>query len=72
MEQNMASIAMNRRPFDLAEGHCHRCLAYSRRYGLEGEEKVTMAFEALKLCCYLQDYQDNYSGALLFAEECYN
>jgi hypothetical protein len=71
-EQNMAVIAINRRQFDLAEGHCQRCLAYSRRYGSEGEEKITMIFQALKLCCSLQDYQVNYSDAIFFAEECYN
>jgi hypothetical protein len=36
-ERNMAVITINRRQFDLAEGHCQRCLAYSRRYGLEGD-----------------------------------
>jgi tetratricopeptide (TPR) repeat protein len=71
-EQNMAIIAMSRRQFDTAEGHCQRCLAYSRRYGLEGEEKITMIFTALKLCCSLRNYQDNYSDALSFAEEGYN
>jgi hypothetical protein len=46
MEQNMAVTTMNRRQYALAEGHCQRCLAYSKRYGLEGEEKITMIFEA--------------------------
>jgi hypothetical protein len=64
---NMAVITMNRRQFDLAEGHCQRFLAYSRRYGLEGEKKISMIFEALKLCCYLQNRKHNYSGALSFA-----
>jgi tetratricopeptide (TPR) repeat protein len=71
-EHSMAAITMNRRQFDLAEGHSQRCLGYSRRYGLEGEEKITMMFDALKLCCSLQDHQDNYSDAVTFAEECYN
>jgi hypothetical protein len=48
VEQNMAVIAMQRIQFDLAEGHCHRGLAYSRRYGLEGENKTTMIFTALR------------------------
>jgi hypothetical protein len=56
MEQNMAAIAMHRRQFGLAEGHCQRCLDYSRRYGLEGEEKITMIFGALKVCCCSQDH----------------
>jgi hypothetical protein len=72
MEQNMVVLAIIRRQFDLAEGHCQRCLAYSRRYGLEEEDKITMIFQALKLCCSLQDHQRNYSGALPFVEECYN
>jgi hypothetical protein len=71
-EQHMAIITMERRQFDLAEGHCQRSLAYSRRYGLEGKEKITMIYQALKLYCSLQDHQDNYSNALSFAEECYN
>jgi hypothetical protein len=71
-EHNMAKITMNKRQFDLAEGHCQRCLAYSRRYGLEGEEKITMIFQSLRLCCSLQERQGNYLDAVTFAEECYN
>lgn len=36
-EQSVAAHSINRRQFDAAEGHCERCLAYSRRYGLEDE-----------------------------------
>jgi hypothetical protein len=68
----MAAIAMNRRQFHLSEGQCQRCFAYSRRFELEGEGKITMIFLALKLCCSLQDQQYNQSGALSFAAECYN
>jgi hypothetical protein len=71
-EQNMAIITVNRRQFDLAEGHCQRSLAYSRRYGSEGEDKISMIFNALKSCCSLQESQDKFSDALSFAEECYN
>jgi hypothetical protein len=71
-EHNMAVIAMNKRQFNLAEGHCQRCLAYSRRYGLLGEKKTTMIFTALKTYCTLRNHQDNYSDAVTFAEECYN
>jgi hypothetical protein len=63
-EQNMAAIAIDRRQWDLAEVHCRRCLAYSRRYGLEEGNKITMIFEALR--------HGNYSDAVTFAEECYN
>jgi tetratricopeptide (TPR) repeat protein len=71
-ELNMAVIAMNKGQFNLAEGHCQRCLAYSRRYGLEGEEKITMIFHALSTYCSLRERQGNYSDAVTFAEECYN
>jgi hypothetical protein len=53
IEQNMAAIAINRRQFDLAEGHFQRCLAYSKRYGLESEKKITMIFQALSTYCSL-------------------
>jgi tetratricopeptide (TPR) repeat protein len=71
-EQNMAAITMNRRQLDLAEGHCQRCLAYLRTYGLEGKKKITMIFDALSTYCSLRDRQGNYSDAVTFAEECYN
>jgi tetratricopeptide (TPR) repeat protein len=71
-EQNMAFINISRRQFNLAEGHCQRCLAYSRRYGLEGENKITLIYLALKTYCSLRDGQGNYSDAVIFAEECYN
>jgi hypothetical protein len=72
VEQAMAFLSTNRRQFNLAEGHCQRCLAYSRRYGLEGEEKITMIFSALKIYCTLRERQGNYLDAVSFAEECYN
>jgi tetratricopeptide (TPR) repeat protein len=68
----MAIVTMNRRQFNLTEGHCQRSLAYSRRYGLEGEEKITMIFTALSTYCTLRERQGNYSDAVIFAEECYN
>jgi hypothetical protein len=72
-EQNMAVIAINRMKYDLAEGHSQRSLAYSRRYGLEGEEmKTTMIFTALSTYCSLRERQGNYSDAVTFAEACYN
>jgi tetratricopeptide (TPR) repeat protein len=71
-EQKMADIAMNRRQFDLAEEHCQRCLAYSRRYSLEGEEKITMMVTSLTIYSALRQRQGNLSDALTFAEECYN
>jgi hypothetical protein len=52
-EQNMAKIATHRRQFDLAEEHCQRCLAYSRRYGLEGKYNISAA------SCTLEGGQDH-------------
>jgi hypothetical protein len=57
---------------DLAEGHYQRCLAYSRRYGLEGEKKITDIFTALEAYCTLRQLQGDNSGGLIFAEEAYN
>jgi hypothetical protein len=39
IERNMASVTINRNQFDVAEGHCHRCLPSARRLGVEGEDK---------------------------------
>jgi tetratricopeptide (TPR) repeat protein len=72
LEANMASMAMNKRQFDVAEGLCERCLAYSKRYGLEGEKKITMNFNALNMYSSLRERQGNYSDAVICAEECYN
>jgi hypothetical protein len=71
-EQSMAAIAMNREQFDSADGHCQRCLAYSRRYGLEGEDEITMIFTALRTYCTLREKQGNISDAVTFAEKGYN
>jgi tetratricopeptide (TPR) repeat protein len=71
-EQNMAKVTGNRRQFDVMEGHCQRCLVYSRRYELEGEEKTTSIFDALRAYVTLRQHQGNLSDALTFAEECYN
>jgi hypothetical protein len=72
IEQLMAGVTINLNQLDIAEGHCQRCLAYSRRYGLEGEMKITNILAALKLYCTLRQRQIDYSGALIFAEEAYN
>jgi hypothetical protein len=72
VEQNMAALTINSQQLDIAEGHCQRCLAYSRRYGLEGETKTTNIFKALRTYCNLWEMRSDYSGALSFAEEAYN
>jgi tetratricopeptide (TPR) repeat protein len=72
IEQNMAIALINECRYDTAEGHCQRCLVYSKRYGLEGEVKTSMIFGALRAYCRLRINQENYSHAQIYAEECYN
>jgi hypothetical protein len=71
-EGNIAMVAIRRNQFDVAEGHCHRCLAYSRRLGVEGEDKTTSIFQALRTYVTLRQYQGDYSSAVSLAEEAYN
>jgi hypothetical protein len=70
-KQNMAALTSNSNQFDVAEGHCQRSLAYSRRYGLEGEKKITMTFTALKTYFNLRKRQGDNPDALTLAEEGY-
>jgi tetratricopeptide (TPR) repeat protein len=72
IEGNMALVAISRNQFDVAEGHCHRRLAHSRRLGVEGEDKTTSIFEALRTYIVLRQNQGDSSGAVSFAEEAYN
>jgi hypothetical protein len=69
VEQNMAALTINSQQFDIAEGHCQRCLAYSRRYGSEGEEKTTHILKALEINCCLRQMQTDYSGAVILLEK---
>jgi hypothetical protein len=71
-EGNMAIIAIRRNQFDVAEGHCHRSLAHSRRLGVEGENKTTSIFEALRTYVGLRQNQGDFPSAVSFAEEAYN
>jgi tetratricopeptide (TPR) repeat protein len=68
----MAALTMERNQFDKSEGHCQRCLVYSRRFDVEGERKITLIFEALRSHVLLRSRQGNFSGAVEFAEEAYN
>jgi hypothetical protein len=68
----MAASTININQLDIAGAHCQRCLAYSRRYGLEGENKITDSLTALKIYCNLRQRQKGYSSAVTFAEEAYN
>jgi hypothetical protein len=72
LERNMASLVMNRNQFDVAEGHCRRCLVHSRTLGVEGEKKITSIFEALRTYVELRQLQGDFAGAVAFAEEAYN
>lgn len=71
-EHNMTVVIVSRGDFDLAEGHCQRCLAYSQRLRVEGEKKTSSIFEALSVSCHLRQQQGRDSEAVVFAEECYN
>jgi hypothetical protein len=68
LERNLASLAFNRDE----ERHFHRCLVNSRRFRIEGEDKITSIFEALGLLVNLRQCQGDYSSAVTFAEEAYN
>jgi hypothetical protein len=68
----VATVTGSRRQFDVTEGHCQRCLLYSRRYELEGEKKNASIFTALRTYCILRQQQGNLSDALTIAEEAYN
>jgi hypothetical protein len=72
LERDMSAVYMNKNQFDVAEGHCYRCLLNSRRLALEGEDKITSIFEALCIYVKLRQLQGDYSGAVTFAEEAYN
>jgi uncharacterized protein YyaL (SSP411 family) len=68
----MARLSIKRNQFDVAEGHCQRCLVYSRRFEVEDKKKTTLIFEALHGYILLRSRQGNNSGAVEFAEEAYN
>jgi tetratricopeptide (TPR) repeat protein len=72
LDRNAAYLAMNRGQFDVAEGHCYRCLVNSRRLALEGEDKTTSIFNAFSNYVLLRQHQGDFSGAVTFAEEGYN
>jgi hypothetical protein len=71
-ENNIATIAINTKQFNIAEGHCQQSLAHSRRMRVEGVQKTTSMFYAIRTYCQLRFHQGNFSDAVLFAEEGYN
>jgi hypothetical protein len=72
LELKMATVTMSRIKFDVSEGHCHQSLVNSRRLRVEGEDKTTSIFDALRIYTNLRQYQGDSSGAVTFAEEAYN
>jgi hypothetical protein len=72
LEQNMSALLTGNVEFDLAEEHCHRCLTYSRKYGIEGEKKTTMIFTSLRSFIDLRRRQGDFSQAVSLSEEAYN
>jgi hypothetical protein len=48
LEFEMSSVAIHKNQFDIAEGHCHRSLINSRRFAVQGEDKTTAIFNALR------------------------
>eukprot|EP00596_Hydrurales_sp_CCMP1899_P002728 CAMPEP_0119038100 /NCGR_PEP_ID=MMETSP1177-20130426/6807_1 /TAXON_ID=2985 /ORGANISM="Ochromonas sp, Strain CCMP1899" /LENGTH=278 /DNA_ID=CAMNT_0007000229 /DNA_START=678 /DNA_END=1514 /DNA_ORIENTATION=+ len=63
---------MVRSQYDVSEGHCQRCLPYSRRMGIEGEKKTFAIFNALSTYVTLRQQQSDDTGAVAFAEAAYN
>jgi hypothetical protein len=72
IEQKMASVTMGRNQFDVAEGLCRRYFANVRKLGAEGEDKITLIFEALGAYVKLRQRKGDHSDAVTFAEEAYN
>jgi hypothetical protein len=72
LERNMATLALNRNQYDVVVRHIHRCLENSRRFRIEGDEKITSIFEAFSIHTSLQQCQGDYSGVVTFSEEAYN
>jgi hypothetical protein len=71
-EKRMAMITMERSKFDVAEGHCERCLRYARQFKAEGKDKTTAIFSGLKNYIHLRRREGKISIAVTFAEEAYN
>jgi hypothetical protein len=71
-EQRIADVTINRDQFDVAEIHCQRCLAYSKKYIVQGEDKTLATLAALRTIIDLRQRQGDYSGAVEFCEEAYN
>jgi hypothetical protein len=71
-ELMMAMITLANSRFDASEGHCQRSLDYSRRITIEGEQKISVVFNALQTYTKLRQCKGDFPGALSFAEDGYN
>jgi tetratricopeptide (TPR) repeat protein len=70
-ERRLTAHFIHENLYDLADGHCHQCLKYSRRLGVDEKEKITAILAAFRLFVQLRQRQCNYPGATKFAEEAY-
>jgi hypothetical protein len=70
LEHRMARITMVRSQYDVSEGHCQRCLSYSRRMGIEGEKKTFAIFNALSTYVTLRQQQSDDTGAVRYIVLC--
>jgi hypothetical protein len=68
----MACVTMNRNQLDACEGHCSRCLAYSRMFRAEGPQKTNSIFRDLSLSGDLRQREGNSLEAVTFYEDAYD
>jgi tetratricopeptide (TPR) repeat protein len=71
-EVNMAIIYTNRNEFHLADDHCKRLLSYSKKFDGKAEQKTAHLCQAYTIYSHLRMQQENFTDAVLFAEEAYN
>jgi hypothetical protein len=72
IEYRLTLMAITKDHYDTAVEHCQRCVTYSQRYGVEGEIKADILFDALNTFSFLRTTQGNLESALNFAEDGYN
>jgi len=70
-ELKMAKVARYANQFVVAEGHCERCLVYSKCF-TEGKIKTTSIFRVLCILVDSREHQGDWFGGVRFAEEAYN
>jgi tetratricopeptide (TPR) repeat protein len=72
VENDLATIHMNRSQFNLVETHCQRGLSYARLYEGTEDKKADLLCGVLQTFIMLRSNEGNYADALSFAEEAYN